>query len=189
MGDFVKSKKIETVTGFQNNDETVLQKVYVEVYPRVLNHVLQNNGNEDQAKDIFQEAFIVCWKNIKTNKFSENGNVEGYLFTISKNKWTDYLRSARYKKTVPNNGIVEVHSPNEETWITDNEQKNSNALKIAMQKLGEGCKALLTQFYFERMSMDEIATELKIGSASVRNKKYRCMEKLRNLTLEIKSNG
>ena len=90
----------ELILGFRKNDTAVLEAVYTRVFPKTKVHILKNNGNEEQAKDIFQEAFIACWKNIKANKLSKNGNVEAYLYTIAKNKWTDYLRSSDYKKTV-----------------------------------------------------------------------------------------
>lgn len=54
-----------------------------------------------QAKDIYQEAFLAVWQNIKKGAFQPRNEsaLQGYLFQIAKNKWTDELRSARYKKT------------------------------------------------------------------------------------------
>ncbi len=181
----------EIVQGVLQNNDGILKSLYKEIYPKVRVHVLQNNGNAAQAKDIFQEAFVAFWKNIKEGKFKEqeSSSVKGYLLTIAKNKWTDYLRSSAYKKTVTDNGSITMHQANEETAVDEDEEKKRNALKIAIQKLDFGCRELLSQFYFERKSMNEIASELKMGSASVRNKKYRCMEKLRKLALEIKNNG
>lgn len=189
MGDNLQSPEKRAFTGFRENNETVLRSVYLAVFPKVRNHVIKNSGNEDQAKDIFQEAFIICWKNIKAGKLTGDKNVEGYLFTISKNKWTDYLRSSVYKKTVVESGAIQLQTQNDESLDEVREEKNRSALQKAIRLLGEGCKDLLTQFYFERKSMDLIAKELQLGSASVRNKKYRCMEKLRSLALEIKNNG
>jgi RNA polymerase sigma factor (sigma-70 family) len=71
----------------------------------------------------------------------------------------------------------------------DEEQLKKKALLGALNRLGDECKTVLQLFYFERKSMDVISKELNITSASVRNKKYRCMEKLRTLSLEIQKNG
>ena len=58
-----------TVNGFRKNDSETMRATYQEVYPKVRAHILKNNGSEDQAKDIFQEAFVACWRNIKDGKF------------------------------------------------------------------------------------------------------------------------
>ena len=54
----------------------------------------------------------------------------------------------------------------------------------AFQHLKDGCKDLLAQFYYEKKSLKEIADNLGLDPASVRNKKYRCMQELRALALQ-----
>ena len=164
--------------------------LYVHVFPKVKLHILKNSGTPEQAKDIFQDAFVACWKNIKSDKFSKDGNVEGYLYSIAKNKWIDYLRSANYKKENNNAEVVHLEIVPDETTIDEKEEEqNRNAMHKALQQLGEACKTVLKLFYFERKSMNAIALELNITAASARNQKYRCMEKLRNKALELKNNG
>jgi len=185
MGNTLKHIKNEAVIGFQENNEITLQSVYTSVYPKVKTYVLRNSGNETLAKDIFQEAFIACWRNIKADKLSKNGNVEAYLYTIAKNKWIDYLRSSVYKKTKLTDQETELHIVEEET-NDENEEANKIVLKKALETLNNSCKEVLELFYFERRSMDEISKKLNMTSASVRNQKYRCMNQLRNLALKFK---
>ncbi|SFB74551.1 RNA polymerase sigma factor, sigma-70 family [Flagellimonas taeanensis] len=174
--------------GFKRNDEIILERVYRSVFPKVRAHVLNNSGDVAKAKDVFQEAFVACWQNVKDNKFDGTGNLEAYLFTIAKNKWTDHLRSARFKKTVHQDVIPLIDHEEEEDQ--ENEAQNEHEImKSAFHQMGNGCKDLLSLFYFERKNMEEIAEKLGIGSASARNKKYRCMEQLRALAQQIKNNG
>ncbi len=190
MGNTKKSTDQELILGFRENDTAVLEAVYTRVFPKIRIHILKNNGNEDQAKDLFQEAFIACWKNIKADKLLENGNVEAYLYTIAKNKWTDYLRSANYKKTVSIDGKSNFAKADDEREIDKSlQEENRSALQQALGQLGQNCKTLLNLFYFERKSMDEISQVMNLTSASARNQKYRCMKELRKLSLEIKNNG
>ncbi len=181
----------KTVNGFRKNDSGTMRATYLEVYPKVRAHILKNNGSEDQAKDIFQEAFVACWRNIKEDRFLE-GNVSGYLFTIAKNKWTDFLRSSEYKKTINTDSqsfltVVEDDPMPKEDILE--EEKNKRAMQSALAQLGENCRSLLTMFYFERRSMEEISREMGMAPSSARNQKYSCMEKLRSLSLQIKNNG
>jgi len=187
MGDTKTFSINDLVTGFKQNNPKTLKFVYKQTYPKVLSFVLKNSGNEAQAKDVFQEAFIACWNNLKDDKFSEDGNVEAYLYAIAKNKWTDYLRSAKYKKTVSVNKITYLAvAEDEDDTNEDLELKQRAILKDAFIKLGDNCKTLLKLFYFERKSMKDISNELKITPATARNNKYRCMEKLKSLSLELK---
>ncbi|WP_273568024.1 RNA polymerase sigma factor [Maribacter halichondriae] len=184
----------ELVAGVKTNNQQVLQCLYELVFPKVRSLVLKNNGDDAQAKDIFQEAFVSTWRNIKDGRLDddENVNVEGYLFRIAKNKWMDHLRSANYKKTISHNTSIQIENPSEDEIVENFEkedQRKRMALRQALDRLGSECKTVLQLFYFERKSMDVISKELNIASASARNKKYRCMEKLRTLSLEIKNNG
>ncbi len=191
MGRNALNQKGENVVmAFKRNDQKVMRKVYQNLFLKFSSYALKNSGNEAHAKDVFQEAFVACWRNIKEDKISDNSNVEGYLLTIAKNKWIDFLRSSNFKKMVVTNNFSNLSVlPDEEVIDQNAEESKKIILQKAIGKLGENCKNLLRLFYFERKSMAEISMELKIASTSARNQKYRCMERLRNLSLELRNNG
>ena len=174
---------IEKVDAIRRNDSRTIQQIYVDVFPKVKFYILQNNGDEDQAKDIFQEAFIALWKNIKTNNYNryKTENVEAYLYAIAKNKWIDHLRSAVYRKKMPldalKNSAAGFYEMDEAVEIEPH-TRSTMAFK-AVNTLGKSCQKLLKMFYFEKKSMVEISKILKISEPSARNKKYRCMKQLR----------
>jgi RNA polymerase sigma factor (sigma-70 family) len=172
------------------NDEKALQSLYINNFKKIESLVLNNNGTTEQAKDIYQEAFITVWRNVKNDKFSPDNEtaLNGYLYTIAKNKWMDYLGSSAYKKTVSINQLSNITTNDAINEESVNEEMQEQKLSVAMkafQELGEACKTLLTKFYFEKKTMKEIALELKLDAASTRNKKYRCMQALRVLALEM----
>lgn len=189
MGDSTSKKQDKIVLNIQHNDERILKQLYHNVYPRAKNYVLKNNGNEDQAKDVFQEAFIACWRNIKDDKIHFNSNIEAYLFTITKNKWTDYLRSSKFKKTFSLNTKVEFEQTDQLEPDQAHDENNRSVMLEALKQLGETCRELLSLYYFDRLSMKKIAFHFSIDDASARNKKYRCMQQLRSIALKIKNNG
>ncbi len=176
----------QIIEEIKNNNETVLKDLYVSNYHKTEHFVLKNNGSVAQAKDIFQEAYITVWKKIKNNHFFPNNKSEinGYLFTVAKNKWMDYLRSTHYKKKTTIEKIETIKKVNKHFETVDNKNDYEDKLYIAKQafdKLATPCKELLTKFYFEKKSIKTIARELSLDKASTRNKKYRCMQKLREL--------
>lgn len=164
------------------NDENALKWVYQENFPKVKQMVLTNSGNGEQAKDIYQEAFLCFWTNIKNGKFRpENGSaLSGYLYQISKNKWLDTLRSQAYKRTVLRENVpekIEEESVDNEAVLVQ--------IEGAFAKLGENCRELLTRFYYKKESLSSLADYFGWTEATTKNSKYRCMEKLRgSLTKE-----
>ena len=171
------------------NDTAVLQKLYTDTFPKVASYIKKNNGDMDQAKDIFQDAMVVLWKAVKTEKFKATNAsaVQGYLYTIAKNKWTDHLRSASYKKEISSD-IVMNYAEAQETQVTEEDlytQKLKKA-KLAFAQLGTECKELLSQFYFNKKPFEQLAKEYSLHVASVKNKKYRCMQRLRALVIPQK---
>jgi RNA polymerase sigma factor (sigma-70 family) len=159
------------------NDENVLKWIYQQNYSKVQQMVLANSGNVDQAKDIYQDAFLAFWTNVKTGKFRPENDtaLSGYLYQISKNKWMDTCRSQAFKRTV-----FQEHFPDQ----IDEEEEDQEALLIriegAFAKLGENCRDLLTRYYYRKDSLSSLASHFGWTEATTKNNKYRCMERLRS---------
>ena len=178
--------QFQVITTIKANDNLVLKKLYQENYKKVEVFILKNNGSMPQAKDTYQEAFIAMYHNIKADKFNPTNEsaLQGYLYQIAKNKWTDFLRSSRFKKTsqIADNFFIQDEDSNLTSFEISEAEYNPTQLAMeAFTQLGAECKKLLEVFYFQKKSLREIAAEFNIGEASARNKKYRCIQKLRDL--------
>ncbi|QQX77537.1 MULTISPECIES: RNA polymerase sigma factor [Aequorivita] len=174
-----------TVVLIKKNDTTTLKKLYKTNFAKVKRYVLKNSGDEHQAKDVYQEAFVAMWRNIKNDRFSAESEtaINGYLFQIAKYKWLDHVRSAKYKNTTFINRDIEYDEP--EIEMDDLKNKKIKILMECIGNLGERCQTLLKLFYFERKPYKEIAQILSMDEASARNAKYRCQEQLKKMTQTI----
>lgn len=185
----MKTRQLEQefIERLKSGDTKALKVFYITNYPKVEQFILQNNGSAEYAKDIYQEAFLAVWQKIRTGNFSEPkpGSINGFLYQIAKNKWTDHLRSAYYKKTSELTDTYMENASMDNNTVSDpvEEEYRLKRTMQAFKGMGEDCKALLKRFYFEKKSLREIADIIGIDEASARNKKYRCMQKLRELTL------
>jgi len=184
-------KSNQFIEAIKVNDIVALKHLYKINYPKVEVLVLKNNGTKEHAKDIFQDAFLALWKNVKQDKFvpQNESSINGYLYTIAKHKWMDYLRSKDYKKTVVSSALTDTAALDDDLNKTVDDKINDERLQNVMHAfkgLGAPCKDLLMKFYFEKKSMKDIAEELQLDAASTRNKKYRCMQKLRELALNLR---
>ncbi|MGJ8591289.1 MAG: RNA polymerase sigma factor [Aquaticitalea sp.] len=174
---------------FLTNKEVPVRDFYIEQYPKTKMYILSHGGTEDCAKDIFQEAFFSCWKKLSSGKFTPAAisEIQAYLFTASKNKWIDKKRRESKNREIaldPNMAqMAEDHLVfNDEKHI---EEKRLTITLSAFEQLGQACKELLTLFYFEKESLKLIAEKLNIEEASAKNKKYRCIQKLKELASDL----
>jgi len=172
---------IHQVAAIRQNDEKVLEKLYQTMYPAVEKFVRENNGTIDEAKDVYQEAFIILWRSIKLEKFQPGNasSLHAYLFRIAKNKWIDQLRAVKKNPVI---GLADVPSELADDSfqvLHEDEEKYLADVKLQFRQLGEACRDLLTRFYFLRQSLREIAIAKNLTEATAKNNKYRCLQQLR----------
>ncbi len=168
------------------NNEAALKNLYESNYHTIERYVLKNNGCIDQAKDIYQEAFIAVWRNIQLDKFypESESALDAYLCQIARNKWIDHLRSKSYQKNI---SIYDLeHKISDESIEEEKDNRFIEDVKKHFEKLGGKCKEVLTRFYYNKESMKKIASRFGWTDATARNNKYRCLQSLREI---IKSNN
>lgn len=178
----IKSEKSNTI--IQNQPVQITDEdwtsMYKDNFAAIRQFVLTNNGSEQQAEDIYHDAFIAAWRNVQLGKYEYRSeqSLSGYILTIGKNKWIDVLRSAHNKKTVLLAG--ELESKESDDKESDEEQE-IRLVKEQFKNLGENCRQLLVAFYYQKQSMRKISVEKGWTEATTRNNKYRCLQKLREL--------
>ncbi len=146
-------------------------------------YVVKNSGKEADARDVFQEAIVATWMNIREGKFRTlNGtSVEGYLCQIARNKWLDQLRSKPYRTTMRLVTAEIENSAETETGYKEIEEERIVYLQRLYNSLGVKCQQILKLFYFRKQSLQQISETLDHDPETLRTLKYRCMMKLRKL--------
>lgn len=175
---------LELLRALKQNDEASLRYFYQKNYAKVERYVKNNSGTDDEARDIYQDAFIAVWRNIQLDRFHPQNDtaLDGYIYQIAKNKWVDHLRAVKRVQMVEltelNAGADTLPENNEE------EEQMFNIMKTKIKLLGDNCRDLLERFYFQKQSMRTISVAMKWTEATVRNNKYRCIQRLRDLLLK-----
>jgi len=162
--------------------ELGLQNLYKENRPKIFKMVISNSGTYDDACDILQEGLIVVW-----NKFrSENPNnltcsIGTYLYSVCKNMWLNELRKKGRSSVRLLNESISIKLPDEdEIDIMIENERNIVLIEKGINELGETCKKLLKMFYYEKESMDKIASEIGLSNTNAaKTKKYKCMQQLK----------
>ena len=168
----------------REGNEFVLKRVYKENFPAIKKYIVSNSGDEDDAKDLYQEAFMVFYQKVKENEFELQSSIKTYLYAVARNLWLKKLRLFSSGMIVPlkdEDDYSEVAEDVEQAEDRDNEVKH---LKLALDQLGEPCKTILNDFFYHKKSMEEIAVKMNYtNSANAKNQKYKCFNRLKKLFL------
>jgi RNA polymerase sigma factor (sigma-70 family) len=161
----------EVIAKIKKGDERALDFLYKKNYKMMTNMIIKNNGSEDEAKDIYQEALIVVWQKVLSPDFVLSSKLSTYLYSICQNLWRKELeRKNRHT------GEDEITK----TEITDIDKKERiEVINQCINDLGETCRSILTYYYFDDMSMAEIAEKMGFANAdTAKTKKYKCKQEL-----------
>ena len=133
---------------------------------------------EDDSKDIYQMAVLVVYENIQKGKLSDlTSSLKTYLFAVGKNMAREWFR--RSQKNEPFDQAEQLR----ELINEEDDPESDRRLDLVyecLKKIGPPCRPLLEQFYFNRLSMEEITVSLRYKNAdTAKNQKYKCMGRLR----------
>ncbi|MBN2349367.1 MAG: sigma-70 family RNA polymerase sigma factor [Bacteroidales bacterium] len=174
---------IEIIEGIRNHNNVILTFVYKQYYPLIRSYITLNRGSDEDAKDIFQEAIIVIFKNSKQSDFSINSSFKTYLYSVCKIIWLKQLRSRNIhlRNLVELTEFVEFSSKDQKSFEDSLEFR---IFRKHFDKLGKDCQKVL-QMAMNKIPMEEIALEMGYKSEKfARNRAYRCKKMLHKMITE-----
>ena len=176
----------QIIEGISIGDQKVLTWVYKKFFKVVLKHVVNNSGTEQDAKDIYQESILVLYHNVRKEGFQLNCQLQTYIFSIAKRLWLKQLRKSGQKvKLELVDDSITVVDMIEELESFEKREKEISEVSNGLNHLGEPCQTLLTDFYYKKMAMEEIAEKFGYtNSDNAKNQKYKCLQRLKKLVLK-----
>src|SRR5690606_37141650 len=162
-------------------DSLTIQSLYDEFFPMVFHLVVTNNGSEDEAKDIFQEAVMVLYDRAQDPEFGLSSRLKTYLYAVCRRLWLKQL--AQQHRTFTDVADYEDRLPVEDDLEKQKkEDTDFVVMDDALEKLGEPCRTILLDFYISNLSMQEICDKFGYTNAdNAKNQKYKCLQRLKRL--------
>jgi RNA polymerase sigma factor (sigma-70 family) len=167
----------EILVRLKQGDENTLDLLYKQHYRMMVKMIIKNNGSEEEAKDIYQESLIIIWQRARDPEFVLTSKISTYLYSVCLNLWRKELeRKKRFSHEV--NDGVEVMDLDKDERI--------KIINKCIQKLGDTCRDVLTYYYFDRLSMVEIAEKMGFANSDTsKTKKYKCKKELDQLVKSL----
>ena len=147
----------------------------------ILQLVLNNSGNEDDAKDVFQESVIVLYNKVKSGNFELNSKLKTFIYSVSRRLWLKRLNAQNrtirniedYSEFIPVEDDLERH---------EEKDRQFEVMELALSQLGEPCKTIIEDYYMQNKSMQEICEKFGYtNSDNAKTQKYKCLQRLKKL--------
>lgn len=153
--------------------EEAFRYLYKGPLRKVRNYILNNSGSLADADDVFQDAVMVLFHYVKTGKYKEEYNVEGFLYRVAKNSW---ITTVRKRNKIVKSEMKGFDVSEDDNYLNTiiSEEKLTTFHRLFNQ-LEENCKKILSLVVFDKKSMKEIAEILGFKDDKVaKNQHYRC---------------
>lgn len=145
--------------------------------------------NRDDADDLYQETFLKALE--LCTRIDKNNNPKGFLISIAVGLWKNNRRKyARRQKIAPEEELSEesvsssmyVNASTPEEIAILNER--CAVVRTAADKLNDKLKIPLYMYYTAEMSVEDIASALRIPQGTVKSRLYKARKTLKNV-LEV----
>jgi len=176
----------ELLTGLANGSDDALTQLYRRYFPMVLHLITTNNGNEDDAKDIYQETLVVLYEKVRAGSFDLHSQLKTYIYAVSRRLWLKQLaQKSRYMvRDIDVDATDATAAGQVGDDLVDHEERNRQfeLMGESLGRLGEPCRTLLEDFYIRHLSMQDITEKFGYTNAdNAKTQKYKCLMRLKRL--------
>ncbi len=164
----------QLIQGVRSRDPQVLEALYRIYFPLLRAWISRNQGSEEAARDIFQEAMVIMFEKIHQPDFQLTHSFQGYLMGIGKNLWLMQLRKKAMTELDDS-----LAGPDLGASIADDLQRRDRyqVYRHHFAKLGETCQQIL-QWFLAGESLRQIAARLDTTENYAKKRKFLCQKSL-----------
>jgi RNA polymerase sigma factor (sigma-70 family) len=166
------------VDKLKTDDNASFGLLYKFYFPTIASYIKQNNGNKEDAEDVFQEAIIVLMRNVKQPDFVLTAALKTYLYAIAKNIWLKRMRSNRLISVED----FEKYERESETFFVEINPEKSREEKVTswLTKITEKCQRILKAIFFYQEPMDNVMEKMGWKNKhTAANQQYKCIQQVK----------
>ena len=159
----------ELLTQVSQGDRQAFQVLYKACYPLIQRYILLFEPSPSILDELTQDVFVRIWE--KRDRLEAVESFKGYLFLVTRNVVFNFIRALKVRQ--------KVKELDESSGPPVNDLENELLFKQyyemaleAMNKLPPGRRKVLKMSIDDGLSLDEIATELRISRSGVKKQLY-----------------
>ena len=178
MPDIMKSltKEIFETMG-KTSEPPDFQQLYDTWITPIYRYLYSRTGNAEDAQDITSQTFMSVMQSLP--RYQDNGHLEGWLFTIARNKLREHARKNSRTELKPENidDLQVASDPGNDPAQAD----DLRLLKELIRTLPDDERELLSLRYTAGLPFAEIALVLHKNEEAVKKSLYRLQDRLQQM--------
>ena len=147
---------------------------------KILTIVLKIVGIREDAEDITQEVFVKVFQSLE--QFKGDAAFSTWLYRVAYNTTLSELRKRKFTFVPIDDAVLMENEPTGESIDAMTIEQRLACLDVALKQLSADDAFLITLYYLEEQSIDEIS---KISHLSISNVKVRLHRIRKKLAVEI----
>ncbi|MDR2232719.1 MAG: RNA polymerase sigma factor [Tannerella sp.] len=159
--------------------ETACFAVLLERYSQpVFSLIVKIVGNREDAEELTQDVFLKVFRSLPS--FQGNSQFSTWLYRIAYNTAISATRKQRHEWVAIEESMLENVSEDEVNGELEQLEKEEQLRKLerAVEQLLPDERALVSLFYMQEKSIDEIMTITGLSNSNVKTKLHRVRKKL-----------
>ena len=181
----------------QSKEQQALSEIYSSTYSTVY-RVINTLIKEDTVYDILQDTYVKAFTSIEQLQNPEK--LLPWLKMIATNKSKDWLKKKKplffteMDSTEETDGIsfeeaIEDERKENHPEIVIDENEVSRIVKIILDQLPEDQRLVIGMYYYEEISVKDIATALEVSENTVKSRLVYGRKKIKESVLELEKQG
>lgn len=164
----------EIISKIKEGDALAFKKLYEQYAPKFKGIAFRYVGNENEANDLIQEAFVKVYKSI--NSYKGDGNFEGWMKRILVNSCLNYIK--REKKYAFDFDATLIEQPSTK-WDSAISEMSFEEIVAVINQLPVGYKTVFNLAVFDGYSHKEIGEMIGITESASRSQLSKAKNKLK----------
>lgn len=187
----------EWVQRAREQDQEALEALYVCCYSEVYKTIREaTSADGDTIKDILQETYIRAFTKLDT--LIDDSKFQNWIHSIAHNAAKDFVR--KYKPNlfdsldaVDEDGVPELQLENQDIEIMPqiqmDQQETTRLVREILYSLSAGQRLAITMYYYEHMTIEEIARHCGVREGTIKAQLHFGKEKMKEKVLELEKQG
>ncbi len=163
----------------QNKSKESFMTLYDYFAPRVKSYLLKGGLNEDEADELAQETMLMVWQKAASYD-ADLAAASTWIFTVARNKRTDYYRKSGRIMSVPPEKFYDLTSDEDSPFEAFYEQEVNADIGEALKALSSEQIEIIKKAYFEDKAHSQIAEETGLPLGTVKSRIRLAMDKLKH---------
>ena len=178
--------ELELVRAAAQGDESAFAELVRRYENKAYHLALRMCGNEEDASDVAQDAFLAAWKGLPS--FRGEAGFSTWLYRLVSNAAIDHLRRTKHQRGAASLDDDELNLDMPDTAPGPHESAETVELQYAVRgglnELGDDHRTVLVMREVQELSYEEIAHTLNIDLGTVKSRISRARNALRKILIK-----